>query len=208
MSEPENKETNQPDLTKEIEALKTQNAELMAKLQAKEQNKTDEDLTDKAKRLRESEDRKASDAQALEAALKFQLGSGEFLKQNAALLPKEINDIFKAAEAERYESAIEKDNAVKSGMIQSFFKVQSNLDLLTPGLKSTLEDYLKLTKTGREERAQDVYRSVFEPAFEMLKRVKKAEALSKGYAPNSNSEDAYKQKMIALSKKHFMGDKA
>jgi hypothetical protein len=203
---------NAPDPAKELSDLKASNAALMARLEAIEKGKPagggeDKDLETKAREMRERETKSSSDSKALEAALRFSLNSAEFLKTNQSILPKEVSDIFKAAESEKFESAIEKDAAIKAGMIQSFFKVQSNLDLLTPGLKSTLDEYLKLTKNGKQEKAQQVFDSVFEPAFEMLKRIKKAEALGKGFGAPTNSDDAYKAKMMNLSKRQYLGEK-
>lgn len=185
-------------LTKELEALKAANP-------PKPDPSNDPDLIEKARKQKELEDKQAGDQKALEAALRFSMNSEKFLKDNASLLPKDITDIFKAADKENYGSATEKANAIKAGLIQSFFSVQSNLDLLTPGLKSTLEDYLKLTKTGKQDKAQQIYDMIFEPAFEMLKRVKKAEALQKGHG--AGNDDAYKQKLMAGSKKHYLGEK-
>jgi hypothetical protein len=199
------------DFKKEIDLLKAQNVDLMAKLEKliskPKDDALDEDLNQKAKKQRDADDKKAGDHKALEAALRFSLKSDEFLKTNAALLPKDVSDIFKAAEKENYSSAIEKDAAVKAGIIQSFFSVQANLDLLTPGVKNELEEYLKLTKTGKQEKAQQIYNMIFEPAFEMLKRVKKAEALQKGFGNPSDTESAYKQKLVNLSRKHYLGEK-
>ena len=171
-------------------------------------NPDDPDLREKARKQKEIEDKSKSDHQALEAALKFSMNSETFLKQNAALLPKDITDIFKAADKENYGSAVEKANAIKASLVQSFFSQQANMDLLTPGLRSTLEDYLKLTKNGKQEKAQQIYDTVFEPAFEMLRRVKKAEALSKGHGAGGPGEDAYKAKLMNGSKKHYLGDKS
>lgn len=199
-----------PDPAKELSTLKEQNAALLARLDALEKKSApppeDKDLETKAREMREKESKSSNDTKALEAALKFSLNSSEFLKQNQAILPKEVADIFKAAESEKFESAIEKDAAIKAGIIQSFFKVQSNLDLLTPGLKSTLDEYLKLTKNGKQEKAQSIFDSVFEPAFEMLKRLKKAEALGKGFGAPTNSDDAYKAKMMNLSRRQYLGE--
>lgn len=189
---PDPKDQEIANLKKELEALKTKPPE-------------DPDLLEKARKQREADDKKQADTKSLEAALKFNLNSAQFLKDHASLLPKDIADIFKSAEAEKFDTAIEKDAAIKAGIIQSFFSIQANLDLLTPGLKSSLEDYLKLTKTGKQEKAQQIYDSIFEPAFEMLKRVKKAEALQKGHG--TGNDDAYKQKLMAGSKKHYLGEK-
>lgn len=194
-----------PDLAKEIADLKAANAKLAADLEAagKKKPADDPDLSEKARLAREAEDKKKGDSKALEKALTFSLKSQEFLKQNESLLPKDVADIFKQAEKETYDSAIEKDAAIKAGMIQSFFSVQANVELLTPGVRAHLDDYLKLTKTGKQEKAQAVYETIFEPAFEMLKRLKKAEALGKGYGGQGDNETAYKNKLMSGSLKHY-----
>jgi hypothetical protein len=202
------------DTAKELEALKTTNASLLARLeklegksQKDDDDVDDDDLRDKAKKQREADDKQKGASRALENALKFSLNAENWIKSNQSLLPKTVPDIFKTADKENFESAVEKDSAIKAGIIQEFFTVQANLDLLTPGLKTVLDDYLKLTKTGKQEKALQIYDQVFEPALEMLRRVKKAEALQKGYGSSSDNEDAYKQKMINLSRKHYLGEK-
>lgn len=170
-----------------------------------EEDDKDQELRDKAKADREAKDAEASKSKRLEAAVRFDMSSEKFLKDHSALLPSEVADIFKQASKENYSDAIEKDAAIKSGMIQSFFAVQANVDLLTAGQKTQLDDYLKLTKTGKQDKAQSTYEMIFEPAFEMLKRTKKAEALQSGHG--DGGDDQYKQRLIAGSRKHYFGEK-
>lgn len=217
---PDDKKDQAPDLAKQLADMQATNklmADRLEKLEGKgnggkkkdaDDDSEDDDLNDKARKTREADDKNRNNQKALESALKFSLKSEEFLKTNQSLLPKDIGDIFKAAEKEKYESAIEKDAAIKSGLIQSFFAIQANLDLLTPALKSKLEEYLKLTNTGKQDRAQETYENIFEPAFEMLRRLKKAEALNKGLGENSDSDTAYKSKLMTGSRKHYLGEKA
>ncbi len=168
----------------------------------------DADLKKKADDQRALDEKKTSDNRALEKAVRFSMGAEGFLKTNESLLPKDVADIFKAAEKEKYDTVVEKDRAITSGIVQAFFSVQSNLDLLTTSQKTALEDYLKLTKTGKEEKAREVYDNIFEPTFEMLKRIKKAEAIGKGGGGTStDAETAYKNKLIAGSRKHYLGEK-
>ena len=167
----------------------------------------DKDLGEKAREAREAKEAESKKTQQLEKALRFNLGSAEFLKANEQLLPKGAADIFKTAESQNYGSAVEKASAIKAEIVQSFFKVQSNLDLLTAGPRAALDEYLNLSKTGKQEQAQAIYESVFEPTFEMLKRMKKADALSKGVENENDWEIAYKNKLIALSRKHYLGEK-
>ena len=204
----------------DVAALREQNkalADRLAKLEAAAgkgkdgdgKDGDDPDLGDKAKKEREAKEKSAADTKAIEAALKFALGARDWIKTNASLLPKDIAGIFDAADKETYENAVEKDAAIKSAVVQEFFKLQANLDLLTPSQKSALEDFLKLTKNGKQEKARTMYEQIFEPTFEMLKRLKKAEQLGKdGHASASDMETAYKNRMMNMSKKHYMGEKA
>jgi hypothetical protein len=214
---------------KELEALKTSNPKAyeyivgqkteLEKLKAKpapkpdpeedpeEEDPEEDDLGKKAARERASKDQSSAREKRLESALRFNMSAKDFLKQNESLLPQDVSDIFAQAEKEKFEDAIEKDEAIKSGLIQAFFRVQANVDLLTSGQKAMLDDYLKLTKTGKQERAQTIYDMVFEPAFESLKRTKKAEALSRGHSSGSDIESGYKKRLIEGSRKHYLGEK-
>lgn len=202
-------EQSKSDAVKELAELKAKNAELETKIKeySKEKSKDDDDLNQKAKLKSEADKKKAGDSKALERAITFNLQSKEFLKVNESLLPKDVSEIFSLAEKENYADAIEKDSAIKAGIIQSFFGVQANVDLLTPSQKSSLDDYLKLTKTMKQEHAQSKYDSLFEPTFEMLKRIKKAEAVSRGHVFEGDADLAYKKKMMDLSRKHYLGEK-
>lgn len=217
---------------KELEALKTANpkayefivgqkAELEKSKAELEKRKTksdpdpddqdddgEDDLASKAKADREAKDKGKAREKSLESALRFTMNSKDFLKQNEALLPKDMADIFSAAEKETYDDAIQKDAAIKAGLVKSFFQVQANVDLLTQGQKSMLDDYLKLTNTGRQEKAQYIYDMIFEPAFDTLKRVKKAEAVKRGESGHGDGDDeAYKQRLMKMGRKKFMGER-
>lgn len=206
MSDPTPNPTPAPDSAKELETLKTQNAELMKKLEALQGTpKPDDSLADKARLEREAGDKRAIESKNLEAALKFNIGSQDFLKSNASLLPKTIEGIFQAAEKENYGSAIEKSSAIKVGIVSEFFAQESNLDLLTSSQKLALEDFQKLTKNVKQERVQQLYDQIFEPTLETLKKIRKAEALQKGQAEPNDKMDAYKKKISELSFKHYVG---
>lgn len=200
------------DLAAIVQGLKESNDRLMkemAELKGAKPNQ-DKSLNDRVEEDRNNKAKKDSDNKALEQALTFTLKSHDFLKENESILPKEMGEIFKAAEKESYDSAVDKSNAIKAAMIQSFFKVQANIDILTPNQKTNLEDYLKLTKNGKEERAQLLFDNVFEPALLMVKSVKKAEEISRaknGFGSSSSQDQAYKEKMMNLSKSHYLGEK-
>lgn len=192
----------------DIQALRDKLAGLEKEKAAWESSK-DVTLNDKVRREREDREKKDSSNKGLEAALTFNLMSKEFLKANESVLPKEISEIFQVAERENYASALEKANATKAAIIQSFFTQQFNVDLLTDTQKVSLVDYLKLTKTAKEEKAKDIYENLFEPALLTLKRVRKAEELGRnkmGFKDGSK-DSQYKEKLMSLSKKHFLGEK-
>lgn len=199
----EKKET-PPDHAKEIADLKS-TIEEMKKMLTK--SKDEPDLTKKADDQKAQKDKELAGTKALESAVKFNLKSGEFIKNNEALLPKDFKGILEAAEKETYESEVAKSNDVKSAMIKKFFEPQANMDLLTQGQKTVLEEYLKMTNTARQEKASEIYDMVFEPAIEKLKAMKKAEALNKGHAAGSDHHETYKNKLIAKGKERFLGEK-
>lgn len=167
-------------------------------------------LREKVKKEKEEAEFRQANNKVIENALKFNLSVSDFVKSNVDLLPNEISDILKAAEKEKYDSAIDRANAVKSSMIQSFFSVQSNVDILTQSQKLNLEDYLKLTKNGKEQKSEFIYENLLEPALETLKKLKKAEEVGKaraGFASGSKVEDDYKARLMAGSRKMYLNEK-
>lgn len=198
-----------PDSAKDIADLKAQIAEL-TKLIAKPKDDPkpdDKDLGKKAEDLKAQKDKELAGGKAMESAIKFNLKSGEFFKAHESLLPKDFKDLLDASEKENYASEVEKSNALKDGFIKKFFAQQANRDLLTQGQKTVLDDFEKLTNNARQEKASEIYDMIFEPTIERLKGMKKAEALSKGFGSNDDSKTAYKNKLITLGKKHYLGEK-
>lgn len=196
------------DLKAKFEAQEKELAALKAKGDPNPNPKPDDkSLSEKAEAERKAKEAKDLESKSLEAALKFNIGSKDFVKNNASLLPQNIQGIFDAAEKENYASAVQKANAIKVGIVSEFFALQANLDLLTDHQKQSLEDFKKLTKDVKEERVQGIFDSIFEPTLETLRKVKKAEALQKGLATPSDAQDAYKQRLMAGSRKHHLGEK-
>ena len=165
------------------------------------------DLAGKAAAARKAAESSGNQSKQIETALKFELQAKDWLKTNESLLPKTISGIFEAANKQVFGSAIEKTDAIKVGIVSEFFALQENLDLLTESQKMTLEDFKKLTNTDKQQRVAGIYDSVFEPTFEMIKRVKRAEQVQKGLGNPSNSEQAHKLKMQAVSRKQYLGEK-
>ena len=200
----------------ELETLKTQNADLIKRLEALESRQpkpqdegdnNNDSLANKTKQQREIQEKQNQDAKKLESALTFTLKSGDWLKTHAALLPKTIPQLFAQAEKENYSSSVEKAAAIKEGVVSEFFAVQENLDLLTDHQKIVLEDFKKLTKNERQIRVQEIFDSLFEPTFNTLKLMRKAEQLRNGHGDPSSAETAYKQKLVKISEKQYLGVK-
>jgi hypothetical protein len=170
----------------------------------------DKSLDDKAKDDKDAKDRLQASYKEMEAALSFTMSKDSFLKENKNILPSEIENIFLIAEKEKYDNAMEKANAIKSAVIKSFFSIQGNVDMLTTSQKNKVEDYLKLTKTAREEKAHELFENVFQPTVEMIKRVNRAAQVAKanaGLEEGSDVEKAYKNKLIENSTKFYLGGK-
>lgn len=168
------------------------------------------DLNSRVKKERKASEDAKNQTKRLESSLKFNMGISEFVKTNADILPSEVPEILKAADKEKYDSAGEKAAAIRTALIKAFFEVQAHVDLLTPSQKTSLEDYLKLTKNGREEKAEFIFENLFEPALAMLKKLKKAEEVGKansGFAMTGKVEDDYKERLMATSRKTHLGQK-
>ena len=164
-------------------------------------------LRQKVKDQQDERDRNSTDAKSIEASLAFTMGLDDFAKRNADLLPAEIGEIIRVANAETYDSATAKASAVKVSVIASYFGLQENVDSLTEGQRRQLDDYLKLTKNGREQKAPTIYANIFEPSLEMNRRLKKAEELNRGQngvLTSTGTEAAYRDRMIAASRKKYL----
>ncbi len=201
-----------PDHAKELNEFKTKYAELETKFNELSGKKVsdDKDLNEKAKLLRDQNATDKNKQADLEKAITFSVTAKDWVKQNESLLPKEITEILAAADKDSFDSPVHKSNAIKAGIVKEFFSLQANMDLLTASHKNAVADYLKLTNTGREEKAPHVFENIFEPALEMMRRVKKAEDVGRtknGFGNPNDADNAYKQKMIAVSKKHYLQEK-
>lgn len=166
----------------------------------------DDPLLKKVADQKKQRQKTESDSKAIESAISFNLGLDSFIKDNADLLPEEISEAVKASAKETYDSAAQKAAAVKKAVIGSYFKVQANVDMLTASQRAALDDYNKLTNTGKEEQATVIYANLFEPCLEMQRRIRKAEELSRGRngaIHSSSTEAAFRDKMIAAAMKKY-----
>lgn len=194
-------------IREENERLKTENEAFKKKTDSTPP--PDKDLIDKAKDLKESADKNANDTKKIEQALGFNLGVDEFVKTNADLLPAEIGNIVAVAHKETYDSAMGKAAAIKASMIQSYFSVEANREALTKSQKEGLDDYLKLTKTGKEEKATEIFTNIFEPTLETIRKIKKAEELGRSNAGfgGDDKDNAYRDRLIKNSRKSHLNEK-
>lgn len=167
----------------------------------------DKTLADKARQEREAAEQKSKYERELGSALKFNMGSAEFLKSNAGLLPKTAEGIFAAAEKGKYESEVDKANEIKVGLVSEFFAIQANMDQLTASQKVELEDFLKLTKNKQQERVATVYAMIFEPTLESIRKIEKAKQVGSGAKDQSSAEKQLADTMMKRSKAHYLGDK-
>lgn len=159
-----------------------------------DENEDDEDddvpdLRKKVKKNAQSSEDRAKEIKQIESAVTFNSGVDEFVKKNANLLPKEILDIVKQGHKESFDSQIAKANAIRASVIQSYFSVQDNLDALTKSQKEGLDHYLKLTKTGKEENAANIYENIFEPALETRRKIEKAREVGQSRVTVSDDSD-------------------
>lgn len=166
-------------------------------------------LLSKVKSENDDKEKSAAEKAKLTAALRFTMGADKFIEEHKTILPKEVADIFAKANKESYDSDIEKANAMRAGVIESFFSVQANMDLLTASQKAQVEDYLKLTRKARDEKSGEVFVNVLEPSMHMLKQLKKAEELAKTGRDGTLGEGQagiqgeIVKRMVELSKKHY-----
>lgn len=202
------------DSTKDIAALKEQNAALLARLDALEKGKGKDDgknddpsLADKAKKERENQDAQAASQKAMESAINFNISSKDFVKNNGSLLPKTIESIFVQAEKQNYDSAMQKANAIKAAIISEVFIVKDWVEHLTGPQKIEIENFLKLTNNGKQERVDNIYSMIFEPTLEMVRKIEKAKQLNNGAKNQTDGEKALADRMMKMSKKHYLGEK-
>jgi hypothetical protein len=190
---------------KELDELKAKGTKTDPPNPNPNQDDKDKDLYEKFKKDQADNEKNKGNSKLVENAVKFDYGLNDFIKNHKDILPSDMENIVKAAQKENFDSMTEKSNAIKSGFIQSFFSIQANMDLLTGSHKQAVEDFLKLTKKGKEDKASDIYDNVFEPTIETIKRVKKADEIAKakygGLGSSSSGEIKYLDKLKSASQK-------
>ncbi len=170
----------------------------------------DKDLHDKTVRDRETAAEAARKQSVTEKAIQFNLSIETVLKDNKEILPKNISDILATAKKANYESKIDEANSIRAAIVQEFFSLEENVARLTASQKATLDQFLKLAKNAKEERAESVFENIFEPQLEMVRQIKKAEELERSKHGQSNQTDfekSYKERLIKHSKKALLGQK-
>lgn len=175
-----------------------------------QQGKESDKLIEKADKERQDKLKQTSETKVIEQALQFNMSVDDFVKRNQDVLPKDAADIVRIANTENYDSAQAKASAIKAALIQKFFSVQANVDNLTRSQRDQLDDYLKLTNTGKQERAASIYENILEPALETHRKVRKAEELARsrlGFTQGTEGQNAYRDKLLKGSRKTYLGEK-
>ena len=170
----------------------------------------DDDLNERHRKEKEKGEDRTRENKKIEQAIGFNLGVDAFAKDNADLLPKDVVGILTLAHKETYDGAIAKAGAIKAALLQSFFAIQDNVNALTKSQRETLDDYLKLTKNGKEDKAPEIFSNLFEPALETMRKVKKAEELGRsrnGQANASDGDKAYADRLMKQSRATHLGEK-
>jgi hypothetical protein len=191
-------------------------ARLKAELETKgappkpEGNPDEDDLAAKAAKEAKEREKLKSDSRKMESAIGFNMGIKSFFEASKDLLPTELPALLETAEKENYDNAISKANALRASIVSEFFKIQENLDALTPSQKFLLTEFMSLTKNAREEKSESYYNNLFEPVIESNRRVRKAEQLAKAAAGITDAggvEEAYRQRLIKKSRRVYLGEK-
>ncbi len=194
-----------------VTLTKEQFDELMGRVKPKpptEPPADDDPLRTKVKAETDKKAKEDADSKAMESAISFNLGLDKFVSDNKDLLPAEVAGVIRAGLSETYDTAAGKAAAIKVSVLQSYFAVQENVDLLTIGQKAELDNWRKLTKESKQDKAPSIYANIFEPALEGQRRVRKAEELNRGrqgMATTSGTEAAFRDKIIAASTKKYLG---
>lgn len=173
----------------------------------KEEEDKGDPLRKKVEDEKNAKEKEQATSKQVEQALAFNMAVDKFVEDHKDLLPGEVPELLKAANKETYDTAADKAKAIKSAVVQSFFAVKENYEALITSQKSKLDDFLKLTKTGKESKADEIYENVFEPALDTMKRLKKAEEVGKanrGFASGGKAEDEYKNRLVERSKKTYL----
>src|SRR5690606_23953586 len=74
---------------------------------------------------------------------------------------------------------IERSSVIKAALMQSFFKEQENLDLLSESQMAKWKIYQNLGTQARQEEATNLFEVVFEPAINHARSIRAAKIQSK-----------------------------
>ena len=200
-----------PDLTIIIGEMQKKIEELTLKLTTPPKEPPQDDaILARIKVEKETKEKESQKLKDIEDSMAFNLMSELFLKENSSILPPETSKVFEAANKEKYESQLQKTNAIKSSLVQSFFRIQDNVDMLTNDQKAVLDNFLKLTKDAKETEASHIYSQIMEPTLLTVKKSRKAEELAKskfGYHEGTDQEKEYEKMLIKKSENYYMGVK-
>lgn len=165
-----------------------------------------DDMRDRNRRDNEQRETAQREQARVESAVTFNLTLGKWCDDNKELLPAEIPEILKRSATENFESASAKAAELRSAIILSFFDLQENEDLLTASQKASLANYKKLSRTAKIEKAADFYETIFEPTFESLRKIRRAQDLNAGGQSSQNT--ALRDRLIKQGQEVYLKKRA
>lgn len=176
-----------------------------------EPEKDEDDLGKKAEKDRKALEDAKGKTRRIQQALKFEMSLPEFTKANKGIVPADFEGILERAGKENFDDAVAKAIAIKSSFLSTFFTVKENYESLTASQKEVVDGFLGQTKIGREEQAEKLYETIFEPALESIKKVRKAEQLNRarnGFSDGGSSViKDYEQRIIKQSEAAYQKKK-
>lgn len=174
----------------------------------KDDEDPEDDLAKKAEKERKLAEEGKGKTKRIQQALKFEMSLPEFTKNYKGIVPKDFDGILERANKENFDDAVAKSIAIKSSFLSTFFTVKDNYDSLTASQKEVVDGFLAQTKIGREEQAEKLYETIFEPALESIKKVRKAEQVNRarnGLSEGGNSVmDDYKDRLVKQSEAAYL----
>ena len=131
-----------------------------------------------------------------ESATKFEIGFDKMREDYKAFLPSETESIVNFVNGQKHENKIDKARDLKVALMDAFFKVQKNIDVLNSTFKDKVSAYNGLTQEAKRKEA-NVYWEVLEVALENHKLIGKGQAANRANGqPGGGSDEEYNAKVF------------
>jgi hypothetical protein len=140
----------------------------------------------------------------VETSIQFNLGIGDFVEKNKALLPDEAAKILSTVATKTFKDANEKANTLRKSLLDSFLSQKENIDCLIPSLAARAEQYKALAESDKERRSGEFW-DLAETGVALKHGKRKADALKQINGGNSGepSGNPLEDKILAAAKKKF-----